>query len=324
MGVLKALLAAAVTALVAGWLAYLVLGTLPDLIGLGRRQVRARLARVVVSRRQLDDDLTHEAGARSHEAFLRLSSKVPPLRALNRLAIRAGREQQAVRYLSAVLGCGLCGGLVPLLAGQSIVFVLVGLLLGGVIPLALLSALAGRRRRQVEGQIPEALDFMSRAMRAGHGLTVALGMMANEMSAPIGPEFRAILEEINFGIPFHQALPKISQRIDSPDIRFFVSAILIQRETGGNLVELLQSLSHTVRERLKLQGRIRVLASEGKASGLILGAMPVLLGGGLAVANPDYMSALWTTDTGVRILMLVTGLMVGGILWMWKITQVNV
>lgn len=324
MGTVASVLVAGAVAVAAGWAAYALLAALPDLIGIGRRQVRNRLAQVVVSRTRSDNDLLKETGARSHELFLLISNNVAVFRALHSLAIRAGREEKVARYLLLMLGLGLGGALLPLLFGQSLLFAVIGLLLGGGMPLFSLALLASRRRRQVEAQIPEALEFMSRAMRAGHGLTVALGMMANEMSAPIGPEFRSILEEINFGIPFHQALPKISQRIDSPDIRFFVSAILIQRETGGNLVELLQSLAQTVRERLKLQGRIKVLASEGKASGVILGSLPFLLGGGMALLNPGYMSALWTTETGVKLLFACAGLMLVGVLWMWKITQVNV
>jgi len=305
-------------------LAYRILLSVPDILGLGRRRVRRRLTRLMVSRDAAQTDGLEDAAPRSAEIILLLTEKVALLRRLHDLAIKAGQAHHAARYIVLTPVLALVGVTVATLVTHAPLLAAIGLLLGGALPAIVLSVLVKRRQDKLETQLPDALEFMARAMRAGHGLTVALGMLANEMSEPIGPEFRTVLEEVNFGIPFHEALRKVNDRVDSPDLRFFVSAILIQRETGGNLAELLQSLAETVRERLKLKGRVKILAAEGKAAGTILGILPFLLGGGMALMNPDYMSVMWTTEGGKQLVMIAGGLILFGHLWMGRITQVKV
>lgn len=312
------------TAALVTLLAYRLLLAMPDFLGVGRRKIRRRLAHLMVSRDPAERDELEETGPRSTEVILLLSEKVALLRWLHALAIKAGQGHNAPRYLVLTPVLALVGITVTTIATSSPLIALLGLVLGGALPAFVLSILVRRRQEKIESQLPDALEFMARAMRAGHGLTVALGMLANEMAEPIGPEFRTVLEEVNFGIPFHEALRKINDRVDSPDLRFFVSAILIQRETGGNLAELLQGLAETVRERLKLKGRVKILAAEGKAAGNILGALPFLLGGGMSIMNPDYMSVMWTTDGGQRLAMIAGGLILFGHLWMGRLTQVKV
>lgn len=196
--------------------------------------------------------------------------------------------------------------------------------MAGSIPLVNLGIKAEKRRRMFEVQLPDALDFMSRALRAGHGLTTAFQIVGEEMSAPISEEFSLAFEEINFGNSFQDALSKMPDRIDSPDLSFFVVGVLIQRETGGNLSDLLRSLSNTVRERLKLQGKVRTLSAEGKFAGILLGVMPFALAGILTLLNPVYMGALWSTPTGHRWVAIGATMMGLGFAWMWKIAQIKV
>ena len=192
------------------------------------------------------------------------------------------------------------------------------------LPTAYLKHLATKRRLLFENQLPEALDFVTRALRAGHGLTVAMGMVGDELPAPVGSEFKTTFDHINLGMSFDEALGDLAQRIQSSDLNFLVIALTIQRKTGGNLAELLSTLSGTVRERIKLKGKIRVLASEGKLSGVMIGALPFVLGLILSFVNPVYMATLWTTPAGQKLVLAGLVMMLLGALWMWKIVQIKV
>lgn len=311
-------IAAAVT-----FVAYRVLRYIPN-IGVGRRNVRNRLASLTVQRNRDEHDGLEEIGPHSSEIILLLRDKIALLQRLHALAVKAGQSHNAERYLLLSPLAALTFLAIAGFSTHSLLISLLGFVIGAASPAIFLSILVSRRQDKLETQLPDALEFMARAMRAGHGLTVALGMLASEMPEPIGPEFRTVLEEVNFGIPFHEALRKVNERVDSDDLRFFVSAILIQRETGGNLAELLEGLALTVRERLKLKGRVKILAAEGKAAGTILGVIPFLLGGGMALLNPEYMSVMWTTDSGKQLVMCALGLIVVGHLWMGRIAQVKV
>jgi tight adherence protein B len=172
--------------------------------------------------------------------------------------------------------------------------------------------------------LPEVLDFMSRALKAGHSLNMAFKMVGDELPAPASDEFRRVFDEINFGYSFQASLRRLSARIQSPDLSFLVIGLLIQRETGGNLADLLKKLADLGRERQKLRGQVKILAAEGKFSGILLGALPFLIGGAMTALNPTYMSILWTTEAGQNIVGLGLGMMVVGFVWMSRIVQIKV
>lgn len=181
-----------------------------------------------------------------------------------------------------------------------------------------------RQRRKFEEQFPEALDYLSRALRSGQGLTSALGMVGQEFADPVGREFKQAVDEINFGLNFADALHNMSRRVRSADLDFFVVAIVIQRESGGNLAELLGGLAQTVRERIKLAGKVRVISAEGRFSGIVLACLPFILGGTLTLLNPRYMNTLWSTPQGIRMVTAGLFMMALGGLWIWKIVRVRV
>jgi tight adherence protein B len=149
-------------------------------------------------------------------------------------------------------------------------------------------------------------------------------MVGDELPAPINKEFKTVFEEINFGLPFNDAMSNFAIRVNSNDVSFLVVGLVIQREAGGNLIGLLENLAKTVRDRMILNGKVRVLASEGKYSGILLSVLPFLLGGILAFINPKYMALLWTTDIGQSLMISGLMLMSLGALWMWKITRIKV
>jgi len=176
----------------------------------------------------------------------------------------------------------------------------------------------------MEQQLPDALDLISRALKAGHALPSGLQMTGEEMADPIGGEFRIVHDEINYGVAVPTALMNLATRVPSTDMRYFVIAVLIQRETGGNLTELLRNISTLIRERLKLLGKVRVLSAEGRMSAWILGALPFVVGGVINVINPKFMSVLWTDPMGLKMIYGALVMMTLGALWMRKIIRIRV
>ena len=191
-------------------------------------------------------------------------------------------------------------------------------------PLKWLSKQANKRRQAFGDKLPETLDYISRAMRAGHSLTSAIGMVGKELADPIGIEFKMVFDEIAFGIPFKETLIHLGQRVQSFDLNFFIISLMIHHEAGGNLTELLDGLSGTMRERIKLRGKIRTLSSEGRSSAWVLGCMPFFMVGMLTLVNPPYMSLLWTTHQGQTLLLISSGLMAAGFYSLNSITQIKV
>lgn len=173
-------------------------------------------------------------------------------------------------------------------------------------------------------KLPETLDYISRALRAGHSLTSAIGMVGREFPGPVGQEFKTVFDEIGFGIPFKEALRQLANRVRSSDLDFFVISLMIQHDTGGNLTELLDGLAGTMRERVKLRGKIRTLSSEGRASAWVLGSMPFMFAGIIMLINPGYISILWTTPQGRNLLLIGGGLMAAGFFLLNRIVQIKV
>jgi len=171
------------------------------------------------------------------------------------------------------------------------------------------------RVRKFEEQFPEALDLLSRAIRAGHAFPTAMGMVAQEMGEPVGPEFKTMFDEQNFGLPLRDALNQLSDRVRLLDVRFFVTAVLIQRETGGNLSEILDNLAHVVRERFKLLRQVRVHTAHGRFTGYVLLALPAALAIILSILNPDFMALLFHEHVGQ--MMLVAAIIMQGIGFAW-------
>jgi len=180
------------------------------------------------------------------------------------------------------------------------------------------------RMATFERQFPEALELLARAMRAGHSLPSGMKMVADEFSDPIGPEFERTIEEINFGVSVPDALHKLSGRVECTDLRYFIVAVIIQRETGGNLAEILENIARLIRERFKLQGRIRVLSAEGKLSAIVLIAIPFLVAFALSIINPGYLRTLFEDPIGRMLVAFAVVMMVLGILMMKKMIVIKV
>lgn len=176
----------------------------------------------------------------------------------------------------------------------------------------------------IEKQLPDALDLMVRAQQSGHAFISALQITASESRAPISLELRKVFDEINLGMSVQAAMNHLASRIDSKEIRYFVVAVLIQNETGGNLADVLRKTAILIRERQKIAGVVRVLSAEGRISAWILSVMPFLLAFFLYLINPEFISALWKDPMGVAMLGVSLGLMLVGIFWMSRLVQIKV
>jgi len=193
----------------------------------------------------------------------------------------------------------------------------------GALPFGYIRYRRRKRLERFERQLPEALDLITRALRAGHAFPAALKMAGEELSEPIAGEFNTVHDEVNFGVALAQALGHLSERVPLTDLRYFVVAVLIQRESGGNLTEILGNLSHLIRERLKLMGKVRVLSSEGRLSAWILTLMPFFMAGLMNLMNPAFMQPLWTDPMGINIITYTLTLMFFGVLIMRKIIKIR-
>lgn len=254
------------------------------------------------------------------ERINRLSERI----GLDQLVVQAGVATSADVYLLASLLIGGGAGVLLLAVTGSLAAFLVGTLVFALLPALRLLRLRDNRIRLFDEQLPDALDFMGGALRAGHGLAQSFQMIAEEMPSPIGDEFRLVNEKIAFGLTFQDAINQMRDRVPSRDLDFLVVGLLIQRETGGNIAELFMNLAQLGRERFKLAGKIRVLSSEGKLSGWMLGALPFVLGMLMTLLSPAYMAPLWSTDRGQTLVLIGLGMMGIGFVWMSQMVRIKV
>jgi tight adherence protein B len=193
-----------------------------------------------------------------------------------------------------------------------------------VLPILYIRQQRGKRLAEFERQFPEALDFMARSVRAGHAFSVALELLASETPDPLGFEFRKMAHELNLGSPFNVAMGNLVTRVPLIDVRFFVSTVLLQRETGGNLAETLTNLAHLIRERFRLKGAVKAAAAHGKITATVLTLLPIVLAVGLSGVAPTYLSGMAKDPTG-RYLILgsIIGQLLGFVV-MKKIVDIKV
>jgi len=200
----------------------------------------------------------------------------------------------------------------------------VAALLAGAGPFLFLINRRTARMRRFEEQFPEALDLISRALRAGHAFQGALGMVGEEVQAPVGPEFKKTFDQQNFGLPLREALNEMTERVPILDVRFFVTAVLIQRETGGNLSEILDNLSHVVRERFKIRRQIRVHTAHGRFTAFVLLSLPAALALALSFITPELMQLLFEERMGQTMLIAAMVMQAIGFVWIRQIIKIEV
>lgn len=251
-------------------------------------------------------------------------SKIPVMHQLDRLVVKANSRLPLGFFLLlsgvSAMACYLIlamvihGHLIPVLIAAAV----------GVMPFVYLRIKKQQRVAKFERQLPGALDLMARSLRAGHAFSGGLQMVAQEFGDPIGVEFMQVVNEINFGASVEQALKNMIERVDVPDLRFFTVSVIIQRESGGNLAEILENIARLVRERFKLLGRINTLSAEGKLSAIILIALPFFVVIVLSMMNPTYLSVLLQNPSGKTMVILALCMMGAGILIIRKVINIKV
>lgn len=254
----------------------------------------------------------------------RLLLAFPRVSSLDRLLTQSGSEMTVSRFLLVSLLAGAAAFLLLLVLRTPLFFAVAIGVVAAVVPLLFVLGARSKRLHKFDEQLPDALDLLSRALRAGHAFPSAMQMVATEAADPIGSEFQITFEEINYGVSVGDAMLNLATRVPSIDLRYFVISVLLQRETGGNLSELLDNLSKLIRERFKLLGRIRVLAAEGKLSAYILIALPFVTALMIFLVNPKFMSVLWTDPAGLNFIFAAMLAMILGAFWMWRIVKIRV
>lgn len=226
-------------------------------------------------------------------------------------------------YLSlilAVIGFNVFWYIIP--RGQPIA--IVGVIIGGGIPAFIIWRKRSKRLFAFEEQFPDALEYLGRAMRTGHAFTVALEMVHKEYDDPLGEEFRRAFDEQNLGLPLEVALERLGTRVPLLDVRFFVSAVALQKRTGGNLAALLDNLSYLIRERFKLRGKIRAISAHGRISGLVLSMIPVATAILMFLTNPEYVLFFFDDPDGKMLMAMMIILQFLGFVSIKKLTDISI
>lgn len=257
-------------------------------------------------------------------AMDRLLLQIPRIHRLDKLLLQSGMSLNVASFLGMTLLAAAVGLVLSLILAFDFVIVVIVTALAGCLPFFIVFNNRQKRLDSLEQQLPDTLDLMARALRAGHALPGALKTVGEEMPEPISGEFRITFDELNYGVPMQDALNNLASRIPITDLRYFVISVLIQRETGGNLAELLDNISTLIRARFKLLGTIRVLSAEGKLSAWILTLLPFALAGVIRLIHPQFIGVLWTDPFGRKMIAGALLFMILGIFWMWRIIKIRV
>jgi tight adherence protein B len=304
--------------------AYFAITALPG--ELAKRRLDRRLHDVATPAGDLaaDDTILKQSAEGPLPALDRLVAKTMAGASLARLIEQSGTKTTPSAIVMMTLGAASVAALLAALFIHVPFAPIVAGAIGATIPYGWLRYKRSSRLKRFEEQFPEALDLLSRAIRAGHAFQTAMGMVGDDLSAPVGPEFKKTFDEQNFGLPLREALNQLAERTPLLDVRFFVTAVLIQRETGGNLSEILDNLAHVVRERFKIQRQVRVHTAHGRFTGYVLLGLPAALAIVLSFINPEHMQVLFREHLGQMMLLSAIVLQTIGFIWIRQVIKIEV
>ena len=296
-----------------------------------QRKAQARVLRDRLSASQQPDEqatpdvalLRDELLSRipAFDTFLRRSERIS---VLQKMLAQGNVDVRAGNFLVLCVGAAVILAIVAAIAGGNLLFAWAGALIGFFIPYAYASHMRNKRFQKFEEKFPEAIDTLARAVRAGHAFTTALEMIANEVSEPVAGEFRQLYEEQKFGLPVRDALLNLAERVPLVDIKFFVTAVMLQRETGGNLAEILDNLSYVIRERFKILRQVRVHTAQGRLTMMLLMALPPTVVAVMLVLNRGFISPLFTDPVGHALIVGGITLQTMGYFVIRKIIRIQV
>jgi tight adherence protein B len=255
------------------------------------------------------------------DMLLRRSARVS---AIQTALSQAGMTQRAGNFLVMCLGCAVAAGFVVLVWSKNPPIAVVAMVIGGVLPFSIVSYRRRKRFEKIEELFPEAIDTLARAVRAGHAFTTALEMISSEIAEPLASEFRQLYEEQKFGMPVRDALMNLTERVPLVDVKFFVTAVMLQRETGGNIAEILNNLSGMIRERFKIQRQVRVHTAQGRMTMVLLMAMPPVVVTVLSIFSFEFVRPLFYDPLGHTLLVASVALQTIGYFVIRKIIRIQV
>ncbi len=242
---------------------------------------------------------------------------------LQRSLLQADIFMSPTNFLGLVSLLGIGGFAALLLAGKWPLGIPVGAALGSV-PFLVVKLRKQRKSSQFEKQMPECMELLARSLRAGHALPSSIELCSKEIAPPLGLELKIVYEEQRLGLGVNEALRRMGDRVDCQDLQFFITAVMLQTETGGNLAEILENIGYLIRERLKLKGKIQALTAEGRFSALILACLPFVVFGALTILNRNYIDILFNEPVGFQLIAAGLMSLFMGVLWMRKIVTIKV
>jgi tight adherence protein B len=255
------------------------------------------------------------------DSLLRRSERVSNIQ---KMLAQAGMSVRAGNFLGLCALAGIAGAIVFYILSKRVEVAWVALLVGLVLPYSVVSFKRNKRFEKFEELFPEAIDTLARAVRAGHAFTTALEMITDEVAEPVSGEFRQLYEEQKFGMPVRDALLNLTERMPLVDVKFFVTAVMLQRETGGNLAEILDNLSYVIRERFKIQRQVRVYTAQGRLTMALLMGMPPIIVVVMMVLNPSFIRPLFSDPIGHTLLVAGITLQTVGYFVIRKIIKIQV
>jgi tight adherence protein B len=255
------------------------------------------------------------------DTFLRRSERVS---LLQKMLAQGNVDVRAGNFLMLCAVSAVLFAIVAVVTGGNFLFGWAGGIVGFFLPYAYASHMRTKRFAQFEEKFPEAIDTLARAVRAGHAFTTALEMIANEVAEPVAGEFRQLYEEQKFGLPVRDALINLADRVPLVDVKFFVTAVMLQRETGGNLAEILDNLSYVIRERFKILRQVRVHTAQGRLTMVLLMALPPTIVLIMSVLNPGFIRPLFTDPIGHALIVGGITLQTLGYFFIRRIIRIQV
>ena len=285
--------------------------------------------------RQLEEFARTSFGPQGQNALIReqarhggalepVLARLPQLHDIQKLMHQGGTTWSLTTFFLLTVGLGAGFGFSAFLLSRILFAGILAAVFGASLPYLTVKRRSALRLRRFEELLPGAIDLMGRAIRAGHPLSAGLQMVSDESSEPVAGEFRQVFEEQRFGLPFEDSMYGIADRVPLVDVRILVTAILIQREVGGNLAEVLDNLSSVIRDRFKIRRQLRVITAQGRMSGYILAALPIAVGLAIFLINRPYVMILFTHPVGKLLALTAVVLQILGYLWIRKIVDIEI
>ena len=253
-----------------------------------------------------------------------IAARIPAFQDLDLMMDQADLKGHLPTFLLGTIGLSFAFGIGVLTLTRFWPAAILAAMIGTLIPYFFVRRRRNNRMYKFEEMLPEAIDLLGRAIRAGHPLSAGLKMVADETTEPIQGEFRRTHEENRFGLPFDDALLAMADRVNIVDVRILVTAILIQREVGGNLAEVLDNLANVIRVRFTIRRQLRVYTAQGRFSGYVLAVLPIAVGSAIYGLNPPYIRLLFTDPFGKMMLLTAVIFQIIGFLWIRKIVDIEI